>query len=163
MVCNICNNKKMCNECAKKLRENQVKNALNEYKLENIKPSLCKSFIKYGVPTLENIINLFKNEQNNKEKRLCKLINKLEKEGKDYDENIPSLEKYIKEGGDIKKIIEESNLERLLIYNTKYLHYLKHNDIQTARYLATIEFVNSGKQNDIINNFISKKNTLKFF
>jgi hypothetical protein len=143
-------------------RKKEIEFILKEHKLENIKPSLCKSYIKYGIPNIENIILIFKKEQRKKEERLYKLIKELKKYGKEYDENVPVFENYIKEGGDIFKIIEEGELEKSLIYNTNYSHYLKHNSIQTARYLATIEFMNSGKQNNVIKKFASEKNTLNF-
>jgi hypothetical protein len=144
-------------------RKKEIELALKEYKLENIKPSLCSSYIKYGIPNIESIISTFRKEQNKKEERLYKLITELKKNGKEYDENIPVYEKYIKEGGDILKIVEESELEKSLVYNTNYKHYLKHNNVATARYLATMEFMNSGKHNDIINKFASEKNTLNFY
>jgi hypothetical protein len=144
------------------IRKKEIESVLKEYKLENIKPSLCSSYIKYGIPSIENIVSIFQKEQNKKEKRLFNLIKELKKNGKEYDENIPMYETYIKEGGDILKIVRESELEKSLIYNTNYKHYLKHNNVQTARYLATMEFINSGKHNDIIHKFASEKNTLDF-
>jgi hypothetical protein len=141
-------------------RKIQIMDALKENKLENIKPSLCKSYIKFESPSLEDIIELFKKEQNNKETRLENLIKELKLSGKKYDDNVPSYLKYVKEGGSIKYAIEEGEIERSLVYATKYLHYLKHNDVQTARYLATIEFMNSGKRDDVIHKFASNKNTL---
>jgi hypothetical protein len=152
---NLCKNKE-------EIRKKEITLALKEHRLENIKPSMCSSHIKFGIPTLETIISVFKKEQNNKEKRLLYLINKLKKHGKEYDMNIPSYEKYINEGGNIKQIIIESDLEKSLVYNTKYANYLKHNDVKTARYLATIEFINSGKNCDIINRFALMTNTLIF-
>lgn len=143
-------------------RKIEIDKILVENKLENIKPSIYKSYIKFGVPNIENIIFTFKKEQDQKENRLYKLINELKKKNKEYDENIPVFEKYITDGGDIKKIIEEGELEKSLIYNTNYKNYLKHNSVSIARYLATIEFMNSGKHNDIIHKFASEKNTLNF-
>jgi hypothetical protein len=144
------------------LRRKEIDSILREQRLDNIKPNMYASYVKFGVPNIETLISTFKREQSDKEDRLLKLIKELKKSGKEYDENIPMHEKYIKEGGDIKKIIEESDLEKSLIYNTNYKHYLKHNTVQIARYLATMEFMNSGKHNDVIKKFASEKNTLKF-
>ena len=160
---NIKNNIKIIN---KKLKEEERKNILNkiiqERKLENTKPSLCKSYIKFEKPPLCDLVLFFEKEQNKKESRLLKLIKKLKENNMEYDEKIPVFEIYIKEGGDINNIIDDSKLEKSLIYNTKYEHYLKHNSIGVARYLATIEFVSSGKKCDEVKKFVSQNNTLIF-
>jgi hypothetical protein len=154
--------KNLANKKKEEIRKKEIDKALKEYKLENIKPSLYKSYIKYGVPNIENIILTFKKEQDKKEERLYNLIKELKKKGREYDENIPVFEKYLKDDGDICKIIEEGELEKSLIYHTNYKNYLKHNSVPISRYLAAIEFMNSGKKNDIVNKFVSEKNTLNF-
>lgn len=146
----------------KERRKNEIENMIREYKLDNLKPSLCLAYIKYGLPKIDDIILSFKKEQDTKDERLLNLMAELKRRGLNYDENVPIYEEYIKRGGNLKKIIKEGKLESLLIYNTKYKQYLKHNNIQMARYLATIEFMNSGKKNDIITNFANKNNTIKF-
>lgn len=165
---NIINNlynesqKKNKKEEIREKRKSEIEFILKNYRLENIKPSLCSSYIKYGIPQIEDIVSLFKREQDSKEERLYILINALKNKGFKYNDDVPIYEKYIKEGGELKKIIKEGELEYHLIQNTKYNHYLKHNDVQTARYLSVIEFMNSGKKNDIIKKFASKNNTIKF-
>jgi hypothetical protein len=149
-------------ELKKAKRKQEIENILRDYKLDNIRPSLCSAYIKFGLPKIEEIISIFRNEQNTKEERLFKLITELKKRGLNYDENVPIYEEYIKYGGDLEIVIREGEFELLLVQNTKYKHYLKHNNTQIARYLATIEFMNSGKKNDIINKFASKKNTINF-
>lgn len=144
-------------------RKNKIDQELKEYKLNNIIPSLRNAYIKFGYPDIDHVISAFRKKKLSKENRLYKLIKKLKKQGKKYDQNIPVYQSYINEGGNLKNIIEDSDLERSLIYNTNYAHYLKYNDTKTARYLATIEFTNSGKKDDVIDKFIEEKNTLKFF
>jgi hypothetical protein len=143
-------------------RKCEIEKILRDYKLDNIKPSLCSAYIKFGFPKIEEIISIIKKEQNTKEERLFKLITELKDRGLKYDENVPVYEEYIKCGGDLEIVIKEGEFELLLIQNTKYKHYLKHNSTQIARYLATIEFMNSDKKNDVINKFASKKNTINF-
>lgn len=143
-------------------RKNEIDLMLKNNHLENIKPSLCLAYIKYGIPKIESIFSLFKGEQKSKEERLYELINELKNKGYKYDERVPIYEKYIKDGGDIKSVIKEGGLEYHLVKNTKYNYYLKHNNVQTARYLSVIEFMNSGKNNEIIKKFALKNNTIKF-
>jgi hypothetical protein len=160
---NIKNNIK---NISKKLKEEERKNILNkiiqERKLENIKPSLCKSYIKFEKPPLNELILYFEKEQNKKESRLLKLIKKLKDNNMEYDDKIPVFEIYIKEGGELNNIINDAKLEKSLIYNTKYEHYLKHNSVGVARYLATMEFVSSGKKCDEVKKFASQNSTLNF-
>lgn len=150
----------------KKLKEEERKINLNkimqERKLENTKPSLCKSYIKFEKPTLNELILCFEKEQNKKESRVFKLIKKLKENNMEYDEKIPVFENYIKDGGDLNAIVKDGKLEKTLIYNTKYEHYLKHNSVSVARYLAAMEFVSSGKKCDEVKNFQNQNNTLNF-
>lgn len=130
--------------------------------MDNVIPGLRNAYIKYGSPSIDNVINKFEKKEKIKEKRLHKLISYLELEGKKYDEKIPLYKKYINEGGDLNKIVEDADLEYSLVHKTNYLHYLKYNDTKTAKYLATMEFVNSGKRDGTIEKIILKNNTLKF-
>jgi hypothetical protein len=144
-------------------RKLTIDNELKEQKINNIIPSLRNAYIKYGYPNIENVINSFKKKQNIKENRLLKLIKKLKKYGKEYDKNIPLHQKYINNDCKIKDVIKDYELEKSFVYNTNYIQYLKYNDIKTARYLATIEFMNSGKKNVVIDKYALKNNTLNFF
>jgi hypothetical protein len=143
-------------------RKSKLIKIINEYKLNDVKLNICKAYIKFGQPSLEYVVKQLQEKQTKKNNRMYNLISKLKKHGKQYDEKIPAYSNYIKNGGNINNIIKESELESIFVYNTNYLHYLKHNDANTARYLASIEYVNSGKSNELVNNFISKKNTIKF-
>lgn len=143
-------------------RKNDLILILKEKKLQNVKSNLCNAYVKFGYPTLEYVVMDLEKKHNEKNNRLHFLIKKLKKIGKEYDEKIPAYNKYIKIGGNINKIIEESELEKQFVHNTKYLHYLEHNDVGVARYLASIEFINQGKSNDLVNKYVTKKNTIQF-
>lgn len=153
----------------KKLKEEERKVILEKTiinrKMEIIKPNLCKSYIKYNKPNLEELIKLFEEEQNKRDIRLSKLIKKLKECNINFDNKIPVFNKYIKEGGDLETTIKEAKLEKSLIYNTKYEHYLKYNTVQVARYLATIEYNNKNSDKiecDEVKKFASNNNTLFF-
>jgi hypothetical protein len=153
-----CINKKIAEE----ERKTKLEKILQDRKIENTKQSLCKSYIKFEKPNLEELLGVFEKEQNKKESRLLKLIKTLKENKMEYDEKIPVFENYIKDGGELKNIIKDAKLEKSLIYNTKYENYLKYNSVEIARYLATIEFMNSGKKCNEVKKFASQNNTLNF-
>lgn len=144
-------------------RKIKLEKILQDRKIENTKQSLCRSYIKFEKPNLEELLEVFEKEQNKKESRLLKLLRTLKENKMEYDEKIPVFENYIKEGGELNNVIKYAKLEKSLIYNTKYENYLKHNPVNIARYLATIEFMNSGKKCDEVKRFASQNNTLSFF
>lgn len=159
------NIKKLKKKIKEEERKNNLEKILKNRKMGIIKLSLCKSYIKYEKPNLEELIIIFEEEQNKRDLRMSKLMKKLKEYNIDYDNKIPVFENYIKEGGDLETTIKEAKLEKSLIYNTKYEHYLKYNTVAIARYLATIEYNNKtlDKSDCIeIKNFISQNNTLNF-
>jgi len=135
---------------------------LNEKKLTYKKGNLCDAYIKYGSPSLEHVINTLYTEQINTNNRLHLLIQKLKKHNLQYNNLLPCFNKFVKNGGNIDKVIQESQIEQIFVEHTQYLQYLKHNDIKTAKYLASIEFTNSCKKNETIEKYIQNKNSLKF-
>lgn len=147
---------------AEEERKKTLEKILHEEKITNTKQSLCKSYIKFENPSLDELMRLIKKEQHDKETRLLKLMEILKQNKMEYDEKIPVFENYIKCGGNLKTIIEEGKLEKTLIYNTKYESYLKYNSIAISRYLAVTEFINSGKKCDEVKKFVSRNTTLNF-
>src|SRR5437868_1930761 len=80
-------------------RKKELSEQLRDRKLEYIKNGICDSYVKYGIPSFEYVINDIQTKTENQLKRLTKLIERLKKEGEMYDERISYYKKYIKYGG----------------------------------------------------------------
>lgn len=107
------------------LRKKELFDHLNDNKLEYIKNGICDSYIKYGTPSLNDVINNIQTKSEIQSKRLTRLIKRLKKEGEVYDENVSYYKKYVKYGGDISQTIEEGIKEWFYINKTNYLELLK--------------------------------------
>ena len=107
------------------LRKKELFDHLNNNKLEYIKNGICDSYIKYGTPSLNDVINNIQIRSDVQTKRLTRLINRLKKKGEMYDENVSYYKKYVKYGGDIKHTIDEGIKEWFYINKTNYLELLK--------------------------------------
>lgn len=144
-------------------RKKELKKRLKEMKLSCPKNSICTLYINNGKPDLETVVNSIHGKKESETKRLYKLLKTLKKNNLDYDCRIPSYKKFIENGGDIEKIIKNAELEKELINNTDYLSVLCNVDSETARELSANDYIsNNKKRNNIIENFISNKNTIVF-
>lgn len=107
------------------LRKRQLFNQLSDKKLEYIKNGICDSYIKYGKPSLNDVIDNIQSKTEAKARRLNMLLIRLHNENEKYDENNSYYSKYINNGGNLNEIINEGIKEWFYINKTNYLHYLK--------------------------------------
>jgi len=107
------------------LRKKELFDNLNDRKLEYVRNGICDSYIKFGTPSLEHVIDNIQTKTDVQSKRLMRLIKRLNKECEVYDENISYYRKYIKYGGDLDYTVEEGIKEWFYINKTNYLEFLK--------------------------------------
>ena len=143
-------------------RKQQLFKILKEYKLEYKKNSICDIFIKYGIPKLQDVINVLEKENINTISNLKLLSKELTKLNLKFDKKLPSHFNYIKNGGNINKTIEIGKIENIIINSTEYLEYLKKYSNEDALDMACIEYIDLKGQNEIISNYLDKILTLKF-
>jgi len=106
------------------LRKKKLLDNLSENKLEYIKNGVCDSYIKFGVPELEIVVENINTSTNMKINRLVELIEKLKEQGKKYNENVSYYQKYIRNGGDINYMIREGLKEEYYLNDEIYNFYL---------------------------------------
>jgi len=107
------------------LRKRQLFNQLNDEKLEYTKNGICDSYIKYGKPSLGDVIDNIKLKADAKSKRLDRLLMRLRTEGEMYDESNSYYNKYINIGGNLEEIINEGIKEWFYINKTNYRSFFK--------------------------------------
>lgn len=156
----FCGFKKLENKRQDELNIELKKNGLSN----NLKSSLCSSYIKFGIPNIQTIIEELTNIQNSKNKKKIILINKLREIGEKYDENIPIYNDFINNNTDINNVIKYCKLDKFLYYNTDYNKFLKKTTVNKARDLASNQYLNNNNEkNEIIHQYIKESNTLHFF
>ena len=143
-------------------RKEKLLNKLKEMKLKYIKGGVCDAHIKFGAPSLDVVIKSMYDKQNDQNERLFNLLNKLRNANAEYDENIPSYKKYVLNGGDLDKIIENGEIEKILINESNYLSVIDSTDSETAKEIALGNYINKGKSDKIIDKYVTKKNTIRF-
>lgn len=125
------------------LRKKELFEKLDNEKLNYIKNGICDSYIKFGKPSLDTVINSIHEKNNIKSKRLQKLINLLKEEGEEYDENNSYYKNYIKNGGDIRYAINEGIKEWFFMNKTHYLKFLKkYKNEEIAELKALNKYIN---------------------
>ena len=137
LVKNISDEKKMMDE-----REKVLKKEFYENKLKLIKTQEVMSFIKYGTPSLDNVIlSVIKIEINRSDNQNM-LINKLNKLSINYDIDLPTFKLYTKgyDKRDINEIINDIEVEYILYKKTKYIKYRKIMNDQDAQEKAMLEY-----------------------
>jgi len=107
------------------LRKKQLFDHLSENKLEYISNGICDQYIKYGKPSLENVVDDIQNKTDRQTKRLLKLLKKLEKENEQYDPNNSYYQQYVKNGGNLDEIINEGIKEWFYVHKTNYPELLE--------------------------------------
>lgn len=145
----------------RQIRKQELISRLNNIKLshKNFKNQMYYQYIATGIPNIETVINCFLEKQNIENERLCILLDELKKNHLKYDNDVPSYKKFIKCGGDLKKIIKNGEIEKILIKETNYLSLLDNTDSDTARDIAIVK---ASKNTDQFNKYIIKKNTIQF-
>jgi hypothetical protein len=126
-----------------KVRKKQLFEKLNTHKLTYIKGGICDSYIKYGYPTLEDVISDVSSREEEEERRLQKLLNALKRKGLQYDPNVSYFKEYIEQGTDIKNALKEGKKEWFYLNKTNYTMILpKYKDEDKAQRIALQEYVN---------------------
>jgi hypothetical protein len=119
------------------LRKKRLFNVLTMSKLEYKKNGICDSYIKYGKPSLNDVVSTVQIKTNNKISRLNKLLKKLKEENELYDENITYYQEYIRNGGDLNYMVEEGIKEWFYKNKTDYPELLaKYKDEDVAMSFA---------------------------
>lgn len=125
------------------LRKKQLFEILNDNKLEYVKNGVCDSYIKFGTPPLNNVIDDIKTKTEGRINRLNRLLKRLRKEGEVYDEKNSWYQRYINTGSDINKAVDEGIKEWFFYHKTEYpdmLKMYKNEDFaQTKAFNAYIE------------------------
>lgn len=129
-------------------RKNKLINKLQENKLMMKHNGDCYSYIKYGHPGIEQVINneLLKTEY--KTNRKIKLAKKLSKLNIVLDESLPSCYNYINNLGckSLNDIVQNIEIEYFLKHHTKYDKLIKIHSPSKAKNLALRNFVFSDNQ-----------------
>lgn len=124
------------------LRKKQLFDQLTNNKLEYMGDGICDSFIKFGTPELNIVIEGVQKKTEIQTKRLVNLLKRLKKEEEIYDENISFYKRYIKNGGDLDYYVDEGIKEWFYINKTNYLEFLKnYKDEDRAQAKAFNEYV----------------------
>lgn len=124
------------------LRKKELFDQLNNNKLEYTKGGVCDSFIKFGTPSLNTVIQDVQKKTNVQMERLSRLLKKLRIEGEVYDEDVSYYKQYVKNGGDIDYYVEEGIKEWFYLNKTNYLDFLKiYKDVDRAQAKAFNEYV----------------------
>lgn len=123
-------------------REKKIKEAFMFNKLEYKNYGDCYSYIHYGEPSLENVINNELSKLNIKNKRRMLLANELSKLKIPLDENLKSCYEFInglssKELFDVVRCIE---VEHFLAHNTKYSELCKIHGHKLAQEIAIRQY-----------------------
>ncbi len=122
-------------------RKKLLIDALEMNKLEFKNHGDCYSFIKYGTPPLETVIQNELGKISIKRDRKIALGKELDKINIPLDENLPSCYNYINQVGckTLKESIREIEIEHFFKNNSNYLKYLEQHDPQKAKMLASRE------------------------
>jgi len=107
------------------LRKKQLFDQLTNNKLEYTGDGICDSFIKFGTPPLNTVIENVQKRTEVQTKRLTRLLKRLRTEGEIYDENISFYQRYVKNGGDIDYYVDEGIKEWFYKHKTNYSRFLE--------------------------------------
>ena len=143
-------------------RKKKLFKILKDSKLEYKKNSICDIYIKYGMPKINDVINILEKNNLKNISNLTILTKELTKLNLKYNKNLPSHYNFIKNGGNISKTIEIGEIEEIIIDNTDYLNYLKNYSKEEALDIACIEYLDLNGKNKIISNYLDKILTLDF-
>lgn len=138
--------------------------ALVDARLEYRKNGICDKYIKFGFPSIEEVINELQKRTNNEERRLKRLIKKLKKKNLQYDRNVNVYQEYIKRGGNIKETINEGETEWFLINKTKYLEFReKYLNEDRAKSAAISQYIRNHGVDEYIESIKKKELTISIY
>ena len=103
-----------------RVRKRQLFVELSSLKLTYIKGGICDSFIKYGYPSLNEVIDNVQTSTNLEDQRLETLMSHLKKLRLKYDPRVSYYREYIEQGTDLKTAIKRGKREWFLFNRTNY-------------------------------------------
>jgi prolyl oligopeptidase PreP (S9A serine peptidase family) len=121
------------------IRKKKLIDTLLEKKLKYTRNGLCDMYIKYGKPSINDIIDDIEKRDRLKQKRLLKLISRLNKLDFEYDNKNSFFSNYVSRGGDLEYSVEEGIMEWFYKNYTNYEELLnKYKDEDRAIFLSKI-------------------------
>lgn len=143
------------------VRYNKLINLLNKKRLEYRKNGICDQYIKFGTPSIEEVVKSMEKKTNDEDRRLHKLIKCLRKKNLSYDQNVKSYREYITYGGNLKKIIDDGETEWFLINKTQYNDILKKcKNEDNAKSHAINKYISKNGVDKYINRIKKKEMTI---
>jgi hypothetical protein len=156
---------KLKNEKNKKIKEERKHKIIKEFRDNKLKFKYIGdsySYINYGTPSINSIIQNEFEKINKRKVRFNKLAKELNKINIPLDESIETCHNYINNIGhlSLKTSIKEIEIEYFLINNTKYLEYKKEYSKDKSRDLALNDYMKDNNKD--LPNIIKKPIILKF-
>ncbi len=153
---------RMDKDCKIQVRKKKLFEELTSVKLEYIENGICDAYIKFGKPSLEEVISNIQKKSDDELDRYQLLMNKLNKNNLIYDEKVSQYRRYIKMGGSLKKAIEDGQIEWFYLNMTNYIELLRlYKDEEKARAIALNIFLKKNKHNRYTKKIIKNEMTLK--
>lgn len=122
-----------------KVRKKRLISKLSDKKLKYTKNGICDMYIKYGKPSIDDVINDIENSNRKKQNRLLELLSRLNELELNYDNNNSYFRDYVNRGGDIEYAIDEGIMEWFYKNFTNYEDLLcKYKDEDRAIFLSKI-------------------------
>lgn len=144
-------------------RKTMLFNELNNVKLEYKQNGICDSYIKYGKPSLEEVIDDLTIKSNNQTDRLKLLVDKLALKNIKFDDRIEIFNNYVKNGGDLKKVIKEGEIEYWYWNKTEYPVLIEKYNEDIAKNIALNKYIKKNGHNKYTNKIIKKEMTLSLY
>lgn len=137
------------------VRKKQLMDSLNTRKLTYVKGGICDSFIKFGFPSLEQVISDVEEMTKNEERRLMRLIKELRKKDLTFDSRVTYYKEYIEQDTDLKTAIIEGMKEWFFINMTDYVSLVKqYNDEDRAQVIALDRYVDEHGYDEHIRKYV---------
>jgi hypothetical protein len=163
-------NKNIISKRRKNIRKILLNSKLKLNKLEYKKNTVCDTFIKYGKPDIDTVIEILENENRNTTDNLITLINVLDDINEEYNPDVPAYKTYIKTGHNLNNVIKVGRIEKIIMKETNYLKYLKEYSQTDALDIASIEYmeilresnIKKSKEYSIISKYIDSITTVNF-
>jgi len=135
----------------KEERKNEIIKLFRNHKLKFKYIGDSYSYINYGKPSIEYILENEQKKIMKKNKRRIKLAKHLMKLNIPLDENIEACHNYINMIGclSLNETIKEIEIEHFLLENTNYKDILINNKKEKAQSLAFEEYMKNGNKKDI--------------
>lgn len=146
------------------LRKKKLLEQLDDNKIRYIKNGICDAYIKYGYPSLDDVVVDLQQKTEKQMNRYLRLLNRLKKEGEIYDENNTYYRNYIINGGDIETAVKEGIKEWFYKNKTEYYKFLEiYKDEDIAQIKAFNKYVKHNGFDKYIEKIRKDEMTLKFY